>query len=357
VIALEVSSAAGKDAHGGVPGSIRNLVRALLRLDPATRYHLCYRLSRWRRGDLFRPEAANASVRVLQDPWNGLVLRGDRLLHSMGIWLPRTPRIPKLVTVHDLNAVRNVAWVSERWHERRSGRIRQAIERADHVVTYSAFTAAEVREEYGLPADRVHPVALGVDTEAFRPASPAAIAAARARFGDFVLGIGLVNARKNFARLAEAVARIPELSLVLVGRPSDGAAELAAAIERSGLRPRYTQLQGVAHEELVALLSAARVYAVPSLYEGFGLTVLEAFACGAPVVCSRAASLPEVAGEAALSVDATSTDALEAAIRRVAGDAGLAGELAERGRKRAAELSWDAAATRLRALYREVGGV
>jgi alpha-1,3-rhamnosyl/mannosyltransferase len=153
------------------------------------------------------------------------------------------------------------------------------------------------------------------------------------------------------------VARIPELSLVLVGRPSDGAAELAAAVERSGLGRRYTRLQGVAHDELVTLLSAARVYAVPSLYEGFGLTVLEAFACGAPVVCSRAASLPEVAGDAALAVDATSSEALEDAIRRVAGDAALAAELSERGRKRAAELSWDAAAARLRALYRNVAGV
>ncbi len=357
VIALEVSSAAGKNAHGGVPGAIRNLVRTLLRLDPETRYHLCYRLSRWRRGDLFRPDARNASVRVLQDPLNALVLRGDRLLHSMGVWLPRTPRIPKLVTVHDLNAVRNTAWVSEHWHERRSGRIREAIARADHVVTYSEFTAGEVREEYGLPADRVHPVALGVDTDAFRPASPAAIAGARARFGDFVLGIGLQTPRKNFARLVAAVARVAGLRLVLVGRPSDGAAEVAQAVERSGLRERYTHLSGVAHEELVALLSAARVYAVPSLYEGFGLTVLEAFACGAPVVCSRAASLPEVAGDAALAVDANSVDALEDAIRRVASDAALAARLAARGRERAAELTWDASAARLRALYRAVGGV
>ncbi len=357
MIALEVSSAAGKNAFGGVPGAIRNLVAALLRHDPETHYHLCYRLSRWRRGELFRPRARNTSVRVLQDPLNGLLLAGDRLLHSMGIWLPRTPRIPKLVTVHDLNAVRNVAWVSEHWHEHRGARIRQAIARADHVVTYSEFTAGEVREEYGLPTERVHPIALGVDTAAFHPAADEAIAAARARHGDYVLGIGLLTPRKNFVRLVEAVARAPGLRLVLVGRPSDGAAALREAVTRLGMAERFTHLEGVPHAELVALLSASRVYAVPSLYEGFGLTVLEAFACGAPVVCSRAASLPEVAGDAAVAVDASDVEALADAIGRVASDADLRAGLRARGAKRVAELSWNAAARRLRALYRRVAGV
>ncbi len=356
MIALEVSSAAGP-GYGGVPGAIRNLVSSLLRLDPGTRYDLCYRLSRWRRGELWRPEAPNARIRVLQDPLNALVLRGDRLLHSMGVWLPKTPRIPKLVTVHDLNAVRNVEWVSERWHERRSGRIREAIARADHVVTYSAFTAGEVREEYGLPADRVHAVPLGVDAQAFRPPPADEIARVRARHGDYALGIGLWTPRKNFARLVEAVARVPKLRLLLVGRPSDGQGEVRAAVERHGMRERFEHLRDVAHGDLTALLGAARVYVVPSLYEGFGLTVLEAMACGAPVVCSRAASLPEVAADAALAVDATDVEALAAAIARVASDKALARDLCERGAKRVAELTWDAAARRLRALYRDVAGV
>jgi alpha-1,3-rhamnosyl/mannosyltransferase len=356
MIALEVSSAAG-GGYGGVPGAIRNLVRELLRQEPGTRFDLCYRLSRWRRSELFRPDAPNVRIRVLQDPLNALVLRGDRLLHSMGVWLPRTPRIPKLVTVHDLNAVRNVEWVTERWHERRSGRIREAIARADHVVTYSAFTAAEVREEYRLPADRVHPVPLGVDSTAFRPPSADDVARVRARHGDYALAIGLWTPRKNFARLVEAVARVPKLRLVLVGRPSDGAAQVTDAIERHGMRDRCEHLRDVAHADLVALLGAARVFAVPSLYEGFGLTVLEAMACGAPVVCSRAASLPEVAGDAALMVDASDVEALAAALARVAENGALAADLRERGARRVAKLSWAAAARRMRALYRAVAGV
>jgi alpha-1,3-rhamnosyl/mannosyltransferase len=333
------------------------MVRALLRVDPETQYRLVYRLSRWRKGELFRPDAPNVSVGIVQDPFNRLLLRRARLIHCMGIYCPRGPGIPKLVTVHDLNAVRNVQWVTERWHARRSARIREAIERADHVVTYSRFTAEEVREEYGLPKERVHPVHLGVDTDVFHPPSDATIRATRERYGEFVLSIGLLTPRKNFPRLVEAVAALPSrLGLVLVGRPSDGREAVKQAVERSGMAGRFRHLERVDHSELLALLGACRVFAVPSLYEGFGLTVLEAMACGAPVVCSDAASLPEVAVDAALTVDASDAEGLAAALARVVEDETLAGDLKARGFERARACSWDRAALNLRALYREVSG-
>ena len=354
MIALEVSSAAG-DAPGGVPGAIRNLVAALTREDPQTRYLLCSRFSRWRKGKIFRSDAPNTETRVLQDPFNAFLLRGARLLHSMGIFLPTTPRIPKLLTVHDLNAVRNVQWVSERWHERRSGRIGRALARADHVVTYSAYTATEIREHYGLPAERVHPILLGVDTQKFQPPAAAEIERTRARFGDFVLSIGILAPRKNFPSLIEALAPLGQLRLVLVGRAGDGEAGVKEAIERCGMAKRVDWMASVPHAELVHLLGAARACAVPSLYEGFGLTVLEAMACGTPVVCSNATSLPEVAGDAALIVDARRPEALRDALERVVESADLAADLRARGFTRARELSWPRAARELRELYRRVG--
>ncbi len=271
MIALEVSSAAGRPPYGGIGGAIRHIVGELLQLDPETRYHLCYRLSRWRKGHLFRPDAPNAHIRVLQDPLNALLLAGDRVLHSMGIYVPRTPRITKLVTVHDLNAVRNVQWVSERWHARRSRRIREAVERADHVVTYSEFTATEVRDEYGLAQDRVHPVLLGVDADAHAPASPAEVEKLRAEHGDYVISIGIVTPRKNFGALVRAVAPLDAVRLVLVGRPADAEPAVQDTIRATKMQDRVTRLESVSHADLVALTSAARVCAVPSLYVGFGL--------------------------------------------------------------------------------------
>lgn len=358
MIALETSSAAGKNPVGGIPGAVRNLVHALLRLDPETRYHLCYRFSRWRKGNLFHPDAPNVSVGVLQDPLNTLLLRRARLLHCMGIFCPRTPAIPKLVTVHDLNAVRNVQWVTERWHERRSQRILEAVERADHVVTYSQFTAQEVREEYNLPGERVHPVHLGVDPETFRPCSDEAAERCRKRHGDFVLSIGLLTPRKNFPALIEAVAQLPRtVRLVVVGRPSDGAQAVWEAVRSHRMEERFEHLERVDQAELITLLGACRLYAVPSLYEGFGLTVLEAMACGTPVVCSGAASLPEAAGDAALIVDAGQPEAMAEALRRVLEDSSLREDLRTRGLDRARTWTWERSARHLRRLYAEVAGV
>ncbi len=356
MIALEVSSGAGGE-HGGVPGAIQSLVHVLLRSDPDTTYALCARFSRWRKGKVLRSAMRNAVHYVIQDPLNGVILRKAKLLHSMGIFLPRTPRIPKIVTVHDLNAVRNPDWVRPGWSARRSSRIRTVIERADHVVTYSEFTANEVRQEYGLDSQRVHAVPLGVDMELFSPAAPSACAKTRTRFGDYVLAIGLQTPRKNFVRLVEAVSQLKDLKLVIVGRPSDGAAEVRAAIQRFHMEQRVELLEDLSSFFLTALLSAACVYVVPSLYEGFGLTVLEAMACGTPVVCSDAASLPEVAADAALMVDAHDSENLRYAIERVCSDTALAKDLRARGFDRAELMSWTASSQRLRALYRDVAGV
>ena len=351
MIALEVSSAAGPPPYGGIDGSIRNRVPALLALDPDTPYTLCYRFSRWRRGDLFRPDAPNVRVRLIVDPLNDLLLRGVRLFHSMGIYMPRTPRVTRLLSIHDLNAVRNLDWVRPEWHRRRTARIREALARADHVVTYSAFTKGEVCEEFGLPEERVHPVLLGIDPEAFAPPAPAEIERARARYGDYVVSIGILTARKNFPALVDAVAPLGPLRLVLVARPGDDETAVREAIARHRLEERVELPADLSHAELVALLAGARAAVVPSLYEGFGLTVLEAMAAGAPVVCSTAASLPEVAGDAALMVDARDVEALRDAIGRVTGDSALAADLRERGFKRVREMSWESSARALRDLY------
>ncbi|MFQ5698534.1 MAG: glycosyltransferase family 4 protein [Myxococcota bacterium] len=357
MIALEVSSAAGRPPHGGIGGSIRSLVAALLEADPETRYALCYRLSRWRKGSLFRPRAGNVRVRVLQDPWNALLIRGARLLHSMSTYLPETPRIPRIVTLYDLNAVRNLDWVRPEWHRKRTRRIRQAISRADWVVTTSEAIRAEVIEELGVADSRVRSIPLGVDLRRFRPSAPEVVRSLRQRYGDFVISVALATPRKNLPRLIEAVARTDGLRLVLVGRASDGEAEVQAAIERSGIGERLERLARIPEPQLVGLLGAARVCAVPSLYEGFGLSVLEAMACGTPVVCSESSALPEAAGGAALLVDAEDVDAIASALRRVLDDDPLATGLRERGFARAREMTWERSASRLRALYREVAGI
>jgi alpha-1,3-rhamnosyl/mannosyltransferase len=235
--------------------------------------------------------------------------------------------------------------------------MRLAISRADHVVTYSAFTAGEVRREYGLPDERVHAVLPGVDTDAFRPPDLDVIHRTRERFGDYAVAVGRCEARQNLARLVRAVAPLGSLRLVHVGRAGEASAAVYEAVMESGMQDRFLSLRDLTRADRVALLGAARVFAAPSLYEGTGAGVLEAMACGAPVVCSRAAALPEVAGDAARLVDATDVHALGDAIRRVVEDTDLADELRVRGLARARELSWEANARRLRRLYHAIAGI
>ena len=166
-----------------------------------------------------------------------------------------------------------------------------------------------------------------------------------------MISIGLLTPRKNFPALVEALAPLAPLKLVIVGRPAEGEQQLLDAIERHGMRERVVLLRDLSHERLLALLGAARACVVASLYEGFGLTVLEAMAAGAPVVCSTAASLPEVAADAACMVDANDVEALREAIRQVVEDPERAGELRERGLRRASAMDWESSARALRELY------
>jgi alpha-1,3-rhamnosyl/mannosyltransferase len=351
-----VSSAAGRPPYGGIGGLIRGQVEALVRIDPATRYALCYKLSRWRKGDLFRPRSPNACVRVLLDPLNGMALRRAHLLHAMSSWLPRLPGVPRLFSVYDLSHVRNPQWVTPHHRERRLAALRAAVGGADHVVACSEYTAHDVCDAFGLPLERVHSVLPGVDAEAFRPLPAEALATTRDRHGDYVLAIGLLTPRKNFPALVAAVSRLRGMRLVVVGGKSNGSQEFFDAVDQHGMRQRVDHLEGVPHDGLVRLVNAARAFCVPSLFEGFGLIVLEAMACGAPVVCSDATSLPEAAGDAALLVEASKIDALVEGLRRVIEDGGLAARLRERGLARARAMSWERSANELRALYRRVGG-
>ena len=154
-------------------------------------------------------------------------------------------------------------------------------------------------------------------------------------------------------RLIEAVARLkdPDVRLVFAGGKGWLYDSIFAAVERHGLRERVTFAGFVDDADLPALYSAARILAYPSLYEGFGLPMLEAMACGTPVVASTASCLPEVAGDAALLVDPYDVAELTDALTRLHTDEALRADLIARGRRRAAAFKWDDSARQLLSVY------
>jgi alpha-1,3-rhamnosyl/mannosyltransferase len=253
-----------------------------------------------------------------------------------------------------------------------------ALRTARQVIAISNFTRADFIAEFGLPAERIRAIPLAADP-IFQPQPAEAVAAVRRKYSlpeRFVLYVGSNKPHKNLTRLAEAwqVAQsgfplpasshpLPAPSLVIAGAQTEPASS-AQPPAASAQRPTY--LGPIPEADLPALYAAAAVFVFPSLYEGFGLPVLEAMACGAPVVCSNTSSLREITsppiplpaqGEgagAALRFDPTDTRALADALVRVLTDPALAEALRGRGLRQAAHFTWEATAAATLALYREM---
>ena len=195
----------------------------------------------------------------------------------------------------------------------------------------------------------------------FGPASPGATDVVCNRYGirrPFVLCVGAQQSRKNLPRLVAAFARLradlPTSRLVIVGPTLWRYDGLQEQIQSLGLDDAVQVLGYVPDKDLPALYSAADVFVFPSLYEGFGLPILEAMACGTPVVCSNSTSLPEVANDAALLIEPHDVDGMAGAMQRVLRDADLRVMLRKSGLKRAQDFSWERAAQETVAVYRQV---
>lgn len=264
-----------------------------------------------------------------------------------------------VVTIHDLGFLRvpHVYTRGERLRMRMLTRL--AARYADHVITGSEFSKRDIVEEYGLSPERVSVAPSAVDRALFRPLAAAERAAAGRRLGlpeQYLLFVGVIQARKNLGVLIDALATLrarawPDMQLVLVGRQAFRAGDVVRRARERGVAAAVMHPGVVSDADLVALYNGARAFVFPSLFEGFGIPVLEAMSCGCPVVSSNATSLPEVYGDAALTFDPTDADALVARLEEVLGDPALGQRLAQRGVERAAQFSWDRTAAAVREAY------
>ncbi len=270
-------------------------------------------------------------------------------LQVLPLLLPRDVRL--VVTMHDLVFRRFPETMSWRNRVLLPRLVPPSLRRADLVTAVSETTAADVERELGVPREKLRVVPNGV-APSFAPGDPDA--ASRT-----LLFVGTREPRKNLGVLLDALILLLERNvwdgeLALAGLRGWGADALSERLRHPLLEPRVRFLDYVQEEELPALYRGAQLFVLPSLYEGFGLPVLEAMASGVPVVCSDAPPFPEVAGDAALRVPATDAGALATAIERVWSDPARRAELREKGLAQAARFSWDTAAERLAACFREL---
>jgi glycosyltransferase involved in cell wall biosynthesis len=259
-----------------------------------------------------------------------LSARGLDLLHCTTFRGPLRSPVPFTITLHDLALVRHPE-LFPRWH-RLSGRagIGRVARAAERILAVSEFTKREAVDLLGVPAERVTVIGNAVD-HIFSPDGPRAD-------GDYVLAVGTLEPRKNLRRVAEAAQRAG-LELRVVGAAGWGGVEAPGRVGE------------VSDDELAALYRGARALVFPSLYEGFGIPVLEAMASGTPVVTSRGGATAEVAGGAAVLVDPLDVDAIAAGI----GEAhARRDELRALGLERARAYSWDRVADTVEAVWREL---
>ena len=246
-----------------------------------------------------------------------------------------TPGVPLVFTVHDLNYVHFAANTTAFKRAYFALIVKPACRRAARVLTVSEFSRRQILEWAGIPEHRVVNVGNGVDAsftptgERHSPGFP------------YVLFVGSLAPHKNFPRLARALAQSKaarEVKLLVTGNPND---EIARWIEREKLQSMIRFAGVVPDAGLPQYYRGAVALAMPSLFEGFGLPVVEAMACGTPVITSTGTSLPEVAGDAALLVEPTNTEAIADALEKAVFDAGLRASLSERGIVRARRFNWD----------------
>jgi glycosyltransferase involved in cell wall biosynthesis len=266
---------------------------------------------------------------------------------------------PVVVTVHDVIFRRFPEFFSARDRLLFATLLPLSLRRAAAIITDSECSRADIVAFYPFTAGKVYAVPLA-PAAAFRPIEPRAARQVCERYGvapGFILAVGNVQPRKNLPRLVAAFRDLlaresGDYQLVLVGQDALRSAEFRAEV-RDLIESGRVALTGyVPESDLPALYSAAAAFVYPSLYEGFGLPILEAMACGAPVIASDRSSMPEVAGDAAVLVDPIKIDRIAAALHAVLTQPALAEELGRRGLARAAQFTWEATARGTAEVYR-----
>ena len=259
-------------------------------------------------------------------------VRSD-VLHCTTYYGPLAPRTPTVVTVHDLAVWRHPEAFG-RWTRTYVPRVVPRVVRAARrVIAVSEFTASEVERLLSVSRDRIRVVPNGVDA-AFTPDGPSAD-------GDYVLAVGTLEPRKNLARVVDAAGRLG-VELRIAGAPGWGGVDVKGA--------HVTWLGRVDDARLAELLRGARALVYPSLYEGFGIPVLEAMACGTPIVTSRGGATEEVAGGAAVLVDPLDSADIAVGIERAVRERE---SLRAAGLARARGFTWDETARLTQAVYKE----
>lgn len=352
-----------------VPGGIGTYVRAMLRrvpfqgveLEPVVAMHRTTTLAS---AGLSHARRLNLPRQGLYQRWtkgHGPTLGGESsLVHAPSLAFPPRDQRPLIVTVHDVLFLEHPDWFTAKGVEFHTAMV-ERLNEADLVIVPSKTTADALAALPNPPTD-VRVVPMGTDIEPPPPDERAQMLDRLKVQRPYILWMGTLEPRKNpegvmrgFVHAVESgLPGGDDLNLYLVGPPGWWSGDVRDLIEQRGLADRIRRIDAQPVPVRAALYAEASAFVFPSLAEGFGLPVIEAMACGTPVVTSNRSSLPEVAGSAAELCDPADFASIGNAISKVLRDSDLANDLRRLGKRRAADFSWDRTAHQTVAIYREV---
>lgn len=362
-------------AKTGVGNYVCNLISALVELDRENQYSLFSNSfrdrcdfpqiqghSNWRVRDYRFP---NKLMNYLWSQVGGfpisLLIRGVELFHFTGAIAPSLKGISTLATVYDLYHVRHPESVEPR-HRVSPLDLKNNLKAVSGIIAISEFTKSDLVGYLGIAPEKIDVVPLGVNTQIFK-SLPGCAEYLKTRFaleGRYLLFVGTLENRKNLLPLLDAFSLILDrhshLKLVLVGSPGMGFEQVQARMQARNLRNSVLSLGYVdADQDLPYLYGGAEAFVFPSLYEGFGLPVLEAFACGTPVAASNGTSIAEVAGDAAVLFDPHEPDDIAEKILRILEEPALVQTLKKKSSARVKAFTWAETAKKTLRTYKKIG--
>jgi glycosyltransferase involved in cell wall biosynthesis len=371
-IAIDYTPAVRQQA--GIGRLVRGQIQALIDEQSGHEFRLFVagRINETHRGQAPLPlHSTPVSERNLVRLWHRLDIPFPRiewftggpldLFHATDFVLPPSGARRKLLTIHDLAFLFYPHAAMPSLHHYLNTVVPRSVARADGILADSFNTATDLQEQWNVPADKIMVVQGAVDHERFRPIQDQTRQKdVRTRYGigdgPFILALSRLEPRKNFARLIRAYHlarqehRIPH-RLIIAGGKGWLYEEIYATVEELAITKDVHFPGFIADEDLPVLYSAADFFAYPSLYEGFGLPILEALACGTPVLTGDNSCLPEAGGPGAIYVDAESVESIAEGIVQLVETGGLRDQLREAGLAHAAQFTWQRSARQLLAAY------
>jgi alpha-1,3-rhamnosyl/mannosyltransferase len=290
------------------------------------------------------------------------ISRDVDLFHATDHHIPLIRGTPTVATIMDLIPVLHPEWIKQDLKRLKSWLFTTSIHRADHIITISEYSKQDMVQHLGIEPERISVTPLGVDPIYFERIDAPQRDAVLDKHGlkpGFFLFVGTLQPRKNLPRVLEAFQQLPEAvrkehPLVIVGRDGWSNEALLPQLEALQARGEGRWLSYLPQSEVLALLQSAGALVFASLYEGFGLPVIEAFAAQCPVIASNTTSLPEVTGDAAWSVDPSSAESISTAMLDVLRQSDEREEKIQRGLARARQYSWQACARETLAVYHKL---